>query len=152
MAKAFTSTIESISGHVPTALDLRFDRDTWQKIGDAVRDTVIKNVAEQNQADGTRIKKNAQSTLAKKHRLGRGSRSLVDNPATHRFFRRSSFAVLADEHGVTVYPKDREVSRDVQGKGYTGWLGLSKAGWNQVRKIVTEFVQGLSKGTRKKRR
>jgi hypothetical protein len=152
MANGFRGRVESIKGHVPQAIDFQFPRRVWEEIGESVVSGVIEGIAAQETITGGRIKKNAASTLRIKRSLGRGSRSLVDDPATRRFYRRSSFAVVVDGNGVEVYPKDLAVSREVQTKGYRGWLGLSMKRWGKVSQIVLRYIHDLTKKTKRGKR
>ena len=94
-----TATIEKVKGHLPTPLDFKLSMADWKKIGKEVVNGIIGNVAAQQTSTGGRLKKNAHSTLERKERLGRGFRSLVDDPATRRFSKRDSFNVEADTIG-----------------------------------------------------
>jgi hypothetical protein len=152
MANGFRGRVESIKGHMPELLDFQFPRKVWEEIGESVVNGVIEGILAQQTITGGRIKKNAASTLRLKRSLGRGSRSLIDDPATRRFSSQSSFAIVVDGNGVEVYPKDLAVSREVQQKGYRGWLGLSMNRWGKVKEIVHAYIRSLSKKARKGKR
>ena len=142
MADGFKVTVERVSGGPPS-----FDLGSadWSKIGNIVVASVLQNIKQQKTARGEPIKENAPATKRMKLNRGRGSRSLVDDPKSYRFYRNANFAVEADARGVTVYPRDLRVSRFVQLKGYVGWLALNKAGWVLVRKILKAAILGASR-------
>lgn len=106
-------------------------KEFWKQVADTVEAGILDNIVKQKQADGSMIKTNARSTLMHKIALRRGTRSLVDEK--HRFVKgrgRSWKAIryLANGAGVVVGPATqelRELSRYVQQKGYTGWMGIS---------------------------
>ena len=67
---------------------LAFPSPFWIRVSKVAERSIISNIVNRKQADGSPIKRNAQSTLDRKRRLQRGSRSLVDDPISHRFIQK----------------------------------------------------------------
>jgi len=129
-------TVERIEGHQPMPLNFKLSTAQWRKIGKLVVGGIAAGIEARQRVDGGQIKPNAPSTMAKKRALGRVRKSLMDDPASYRFRLLKGWAIEADSNGVTVYPKDQEVSESLQRRGYVGWIGTAKKTWNQIRKMV----------------
>jgi len=129
----------------------------WQAVGKIIVTSILQNILNQKQADGSPIKRNAPSTLEAKRRMGRGSRSLVD--ALHRFVQgggkswrvrllrsgesRAGTSITHTYGGVEVSPAPTlaVLNRHVQEKGYIGWLGINKSARNAIRLELRKEVR-----------
>jgi len=111
----------------------------FEVVGAIVGGDIIGNINAGQQADGSAIKTNAPSTLAKKQRQGNSPiRSLVD--VERRFIRKgkSSWIWRATKKGVTIEPSTLvdELVASVQAKGYLGWFGISRRGQKAIAELL----------------
>ena len=158
-------TIESNGAAVVFAKELRgmkFSKRFWTDVGEHVEGGILDNITRGKQADGSAIKRNSAATLARKRELGRGSRSLVDDPRKHRFVQGSGqswktkfvggmFGKTAT--GIIVVPATRwlkKISAILQSKGYTGWFGVSKKALAAIRKDLRKELKTIVKKAVKK--
>ena len=126
--------------------DLKIGEENFAKIGDIVKASILRNIRDQQQVDGSRIKTNEESTRHKKELAGRQQLSLVDEE--HRFTKPANWKVTATKEDVTVEPKGelvdlvRYVQEKPRGKGggYTGWFGVNKKAINLIRGILVEVI------------
>ena len=109
-------------------------------MGAIVGEGIVDNIERQQQADGRALKRNARSTMERKRRLGRALLSLIDKQRRFVKKRGRSWKVLGfTKTSVEVGPATQELSRlskFVQKKGYTGWLGSSARTQKKQLKII----------------
>lgn len=125
---------------------VRLDRQAYEEIGDACTASILRNIQEQRQADGSPLKQNAQGTQERKLREGKPLLSLVDEE--HRFVkgRGDSWAVRASDDEVVVEPATEEFAEIVgyvQERGYVGWFGPSAEGWSVIRGIIRKALERI---------
>ena len=148
-----------ISVRTPTLkLDARslfaFKKHFWIRVSKRMEQSVISNIRNRKQADGSRIQRNQQITLDRKRRLQRGSRSLIDNPASHQFIQtgngsykplsltklRSGAGFVGVVLGFT-NESTRQLAITLQKRGYTGWFGVSQKGMDKIADIYQKEIQ-----------
>ena len=121
--------------------------DCYDKIGNIVIDGIQSNIMDQQQSDGYPIKKNAQSTVRRKEILGQSPiRSLVDR--LHRFVKSNSFMATITTSSATIEPRSselKEISIEVQKKGYTGWFGIRPKWRAMISETIKRTIQDLFK-------
>ena len=127
---------------------LTFDKAFWDDVAKVYEGAILSNILRQQQANGERLKINAPSTRARKQRLGRPLLSLVDN--LHRFVKgmRQSWTLLRylPGGGIVIGPANdelRRLSREVQAKGYTGWMGLGRDGRAAMKALLRKKLVDL---------
>jgi hypothetical protein len=121
--------------------DLEIGKENFEKIGEIVRASILRNIQSQTQANGAPLKENAPSTRRMKELAGRPQLSLVDK--LHRFVKPSNWLVSAENKRVVVEPRGDlvELCEEVQVKGYTGWFGLNRKGIELVREILRGTIK-----------
>ena len=129
--------------------NLVLDEKTVNTIGDLLSIGVVDNILQQRQANGSGIKRNAQSTSDRKALLGRPLKSLIDEPSRHRFIQgnRGSFRFGLTGTGTVrklrIRPATdelRAISRHVQEKGYVGWFGIHRETAAAVLDVVSRWI------------
>lgn len=128
----------------PWVLEFKLNESDWNRIGEAILKSFLRNVRGQVTATGLQQKKNAPNTIAAKRKKGRRSpanSSLVDDPKTYRFSRGSNYEIDTDKEGATVFPRDLKVSRYVQKKGYVGWIGVDSRAKRAIVKLFNSFIK-----------
>lgn len=139
----------------------KLGQKTYDEIGKVASNGIVLNIKSSKQYDGTAIKENATSTKNIKRRYRRlwqgRAAPLIDKK--HRFIKTGqggSWRYWARDDQVTVEAGSEELrrlSRYVQRKGYTGWLGLNKKAVGLVSKVVRRRVlEILADASRKSRR
>lgn len=138
----FKAKIESVKGHLPRAIDFRLPVELWEEIGWSIADGVVGNIRRGQKADGTMLKQNAKSTAIKKfHETGKVKPLVYKKD---RFITKGNYFVKADKGGVTVKTGYTRISRFVQGKGFVGWLGVSKDRWKIIRKMIADWLRTVT--------
>jgi hypothetical protein len=104
------------------------------RLGKLLLGGIMQNIKQQEQADGSPLKRNAPGTEKRKRNAGKPALSLVDEE--HRFVKPGNWARTWSTDGsqvVVIEPLDvggpptlKELVRDLQVAGYTGWFGASK--------------------------
>ena len=115
---------------------LQVDDGLLRKLGRVIEGNIIDNIARQVQASGAALKRNKPFTQRRKRAAGWTWRGRVLSLVAqmHRFVMPGGLSwktILPGKSTVIVRPATAELatlSRYVQQKGYTGWLGISKAG------------------------
>lgn len=100
----FTFVREIIGGPVP----IKLGADIMGKAGKVIRASILDNIKQQRQADGSPLKSNSPRTIERKIRLGQRPLSLVDQG--HRLVKggdNGSYSVDAGPGIVTVRPSDQ---------------------------------------------
>lgn len=133
---------------------LAFPSPFWIRVSKVAERSIISNIVNRKQADGSPIKRNAQSTLDRKRRLQRGSRSLVDDPISHRFiqkgngsYRPIAFTKTRSTTGYTgvIVGFSNQDAKDIglilQRRGYTGWFAVSKKGMEAISKLYMAQIE-----------
>lgn len=146
--------VERIAAVLPA---LKVPATVMNEVGQIAEGNILDNINTQRQGDGSPIKANAPSTLERKRRLGRGTRSLIDE--FHRFVRgnKGSWRWKATTKGqlaaVEITPttvargrgsRRRALSdlvRWVQEKGYVGWFALSDDGRDAIRDVFRKWIR-----------
>ncbi len=144
----------------PEGGKIRLKLKDWEDIGKLIVVGIQTNINNQQQADGSPIKSNAPSTLARKRKEGKEPKSLIDQ--FKRFVKRttSSWFVSPSTESVTVYPSDytggdpsgatlRSLVRSVQARGYVGWFGISKRALSGIRLVVRNRIKAFFDDIRK---
>jgi uncharacterized FlaG/YvyC family protein len=148
--------VERIRAELPA---LRIPRTVTSQIGRIAEGNILDNIKTQKRADHGSIKANAPSTLERKRRLGRGTRSLVDE--LHRFVQgnrkswRWTASKKAEKAVVTIVPATaqlRRLVRFVQEKGYVGWFALSDDGREAIRQVIRKWIRREFDKARRARR
>ena len=125
---------------------------TFDQIGEIASASIVLNIQQGKQADGSAIKRNAPSTaLLKRQRraLYRGRvASLIDQK--HRFIqpRAGSWRWFAYTDHVNVEPATaelRRLSEYNQKRGYVGWFGVSKKGMSLIRRVIKRRLEEIVK-------
>lgn len=140
---------------LPSIALSKSDKATLMRIGEG---SVLQNIKQQKQADGSTLKRNAKSTLKEKRRLGRGRRSLVDEK--HRFVqgRQQSWAgeerkTMGGRTSIWIKPATpelRKLNRFVQENGYVGWLGINEKAVKAIRLLLQKMLnREFAKAARK---
>lgn len=136
---------------IGSAAHIKFDNTTYKRAGDvAVKSMVKENIVGQKQADGSSLKRNANSTVRQKRRKGRPPLSLIDS--RERFAKISSWVITLIRNGMVIHPKDLEVSEYVQLKGYTGWMRPGRKGRKAIREVFVEAIDKARKKAAAKRK
>jgi len=117
-------------------------------IAEICEDSILNNIAKQKSPDGSRLKKNAPSTRARKRRKGRPQLSLVD--AEHRLVKgnfRSWKPLRLTPTEVVVGPATLEVARLTKWTTRMGYdfVGLSKKYVTKMRALFKEEIIRLIK-------
>jgi hypothetical protein len=126
-------------------------KEFLEEAGQAVVESIERNIENQVQADGSQLKRNAPSTMESKRRRRLPQLSLV---AQFRRFisKTSSWRVRATKTSVTVEPTSyrgggkrrlKDLVRWVQEKGYTGWFGIDKKGAAKIKKALKRRIKGV---------
>lgn len=134
------------------------DQKLHKEIAEIAEGSIIENILLQRQANGSSLKVNAHSTRRRKERQGNNPiLSLVDKE--HRFIKGRSQSWAQSVRGVgsmaslVIYPATgmlRKLNRYVQGKGYTGWFGISKDSSDLIRHAIRKWIRReVSKAIRK---
>lgn len=136
---------------IGSAAHIKFGNTTYKRAGGAaVKSIVRENVVGQRQADGSSLKRNANSTVRQKRRKGRPPLSLIDS--RERFAKISSWVINLIRNGVVIHPKDLRVSEYVQRMGYTGWMRPGRKGREAIRKVFVEAIDKARKKAAAKRK
>jgi hypothetical protein len=122
------------------------DKLFWTDVEAVGIKSITDNILQQKQADGSQLKRNQPSTLERKRAAGRGGRSLIDR--LHRFIRggRGSWVGKRTRRGMSIGPATGELkklSREVQKRGYVGWLGFNKEAVTGVRAALRAAVRRI---------
>ncbi len=132
-----------------------FPATFWKKTAKIAARSIVQNIKNQQQRDGSPLKQNKQQTLDRKRRQRRPGKSLMDDPASHRFIQTAfgSYEPKALHQtrgqrfytGVTIGFSQQEaatVARFLQKRGYVGWFGVNQAG---MRAIAIEYKKAVAR-------
>lgn len=121
-------------------------RDVLEQVAQVIEGSILANIVDQKQADGSPLQENAQSTKLRKKRAGRPIKSLIDRE--HRFVRGNqgswSHEIAAGEKWMIVFrpatDELKKLNRYVQAKGYVGWFRASVKGANAARLLIKQWI------------
>ncbi len=121
-------------------------KKTFDEIGKIASAAIVLNIKRGQQADGSPIKENADSTKLRKRvnrRLWRGKVQPLIDSKKHRFIKTKggSWRWFAYSGYVDIEPATGELerlSKYVQAMGYVGWFDVNKKGWFLIRKVVKQ--------------
>jgi hypothetical protein len=119
--------------------EIKLTRPFWQKVGEIVAASTRRNILQQQQADGSRLKRNAPSTQTRKQEAGRPLLSLID--VGRRLVTKGAYIITPISHGVEIEPAARNIARWVQQKGYIGWLGVSRKAARALTQLVDQEIK-----------
>jgi len=132
---------------------MSFPSAFWVRVAKKAEQSIVSNIRTRKQADGSPIKRNTQKTLDRKRRLQRGSRSLIDDPTSHRFiqsgngsYRPISFVKGRNSRGfvgVTIGFSNQEaedIASILQSRGYVGWFKVSDKKMEEIAKLYMKAV------------
>jgi hypothetical protein len=129
---------------------VKISADDYAIVGQLAKTSIQDNINQQMQADGSSLKANAPSTARRKELENKPVLSLVDEE--HRFIQPDSFSATVVDERVTIEPGNEELkdlSRQVQEKGYTGWFGLNATAEKAVRVTMRNAIKRLFGGSGK---
>lgn len=120
----------------------------WADVGAIAQGNILDNIVKGRQGDGSALKANAPSTLARKRAKGRGNRSLVD--ARHRFVQGASQSwrsrVLSNGAAVVIEAASGELAKlvtYVRALGYRGWEKLSPEAYQAISAALQREIRRL---------
>lgn len=126
---------------------IKLDKELLNSIGRAMEGAILENIAMQRQADDAPLRANKQATANRKRAKGwlwKGrAMSLVAEFKRLVRGRQASWRWRLKKNAVIVGPSTDEVrnlSRYVQLKGYTGWLGLNRRSRDAIRSMVRHWI------------
>lgn len=126
---------------------LEMPSDLKDKIGKALRNGILQNIAKQVQADGSPIKKNSRGYRDYKSRSGLTWRGQVLSlvSSEHRFTRPELWPFSWSGGRITIEPSGAEdtakISIEVQRKGYVGWFAPRADVIEAVKQLVRDWIR-----------
>lgn len=111
----------------------------------AITAGIIDNVLKQKQADGSRLKRNAPSTLDRKRRQARPLLSLVDKK--RRFVNASNWKTTTRKNVLRIRATGHlaQLIKYVGEMGYTGYIGVSATVLRVIKKIIKDDIKRILK-------
>jgi len=137
--------------------EYKLDAKALTDLGKALEGSVLGNIKNQEQADGSRLKPNPPGYARQKRAAGWGSRSLVAGEHSLVKGQGKSFTYSYNVASSTVTlrptPGDAaERSEHVQERGYTGWLGIGERAVAAMKQVMFDFIARATKNAARKRR
>lgn len=128
----------------------------WTTVAKSVEGSIIQNINEQQQADGSPLKRNSPTTLKIKREADppRDQKSLIDHFSRFVQTGGGSWTILRKKRKfITVGAATgelRKLNKSVQRLGFVGWLGINKKGRASIRaklrrEIKRQFKEALAK-------
>lgn len=126
-------------------VSVMFPRDFWTEVAKVVEGDILDRIDKQQTPGGSRIKRNAPSTIAQKRKHGRPALSLVDKRKrfVHGNFRSYAPKYKPGGRGVVVRPATadaRRIAMLLLRKGYK-WIGLSAQGRRALRSLLRRHIR-----------
>jgi hypothetical protein len=121
--------------------------DLKDKLAKLLQGAILKNIKDQKQADGSQLKQNSQRYADYKKRKGKtiGGRVLALVFEERRFARPDLWPATWTKNKLTIEPSTaedtRQISRDVQIRGYVGWFAPSAKAAEAARALIRAWIQ-----------